>query len=144
MAYTKTNWVDGFTPLSAENLNNIENGIQNNEEKFNNYVSKNDIIQNKNSNGSIKLLDGIIIQWGKAKYDSSNEGWQKGYIRAEFPQSFTSQVYQIIATPYYAGATDMITTVQQVDNSRFNIYVRNLDKAIPMVQFDVCYVAIGR
>lgn len=27
MAYTKTNWVDEQTPLSATNMNNIENGI---------------------------------------------------------------------------------------------------------------------
>jgi phage-related tail fiber protein len=27
MAYTKTNWVDGITPLSAQNMNNIEAGI---------------------------------------------------------------------------------------------------------------------
>ena len=28
MAYTKTEWVTGETPLSADNLNNIENGIE--------------------------------------------------------------------------------------------------------------------
>ena len=27
MAYTKTNWIDGVTPLSAEKMNNIENGL---------------------------------------------------------------------------------------------------------------------
>ena len=29
MAYTKKTWVSGETPLSAENMNNIENGIAN-------------------------------------------------------------------------------------------------------------------
>lgn len=29
MAYTKTNWINGETPCSAENMNNIENGIEN-------------------------------------------------------------------------------------------------------------------
>lgn len=28
MAYTKTNWVNGTTPLSASNMNNIETGIE--------------------------------------------------------------------------------------------------------------------
>lgn len=28
MAYTKTEWVTGETPLSADNMNNIENGIE--------------------------------------------------------------------------------------------------------------------
>ena len=27
MAYTKTEWVSGETPLSADNMNHIENGI---------------------------------------------------------------------------------------------------------------------
>lgn len=35
MAYTKTNWVSGVTPLSAENLNNIENGVKANEDAIN-------------------------------------------------------------------------------------------------------------
>lgn len=144
MTYTKTNWVDGFTPLSAEKMNNIENGIDQNTNRFNNYVLKSDIIQNQGNNGSIKLLNGITIQWGRAKYDSNNEGWQKGYIKVKFPQSFTNEVYQIIATPYYIGYTDMIPTVQFVDNSYFNIYIRNLDKAVPMIPVDVSYIAIGR
>ena len=31
MAYTKTNWVDGETPINATNLNNMEGGIENND-----------------------------------------------------------------------------------------------------------------
>lgn len=31
MAYTKTNWVNGQTPISESNLNKIENGIYNND-----------------------------------------------------------------------------------------------------------------
>ncbi|KYN78139.1 hypothetical protein A0J52_02350 [Clostridium sporogenes] len=151
MTYTKTNWIDGFTPLSAERMNNIENGIEQNENNISNvatqlneYVLKSAIVQNKSSSGSIKLLDGITIQWRRAKYDSSNEGWQKGYIKVKFSQSFTNEVYQIIATPYYIGYTDMVPTVQFVDNSYFNIYIRNLDKAVPMIPVDVSYIAIGR
>ena len=30
MAYTKTNWVDGETPITANNLNKIENQLENN------------------------------------------------------------------------------------------------------------------
>ena len=150
MAYTKTNWIDGFTPLSAEKMNNIENGIEQNENNISNvttklkdYVLKSDIIQNKNNNGSIKLLNGITIQWGNVKYDSNNEGWKKGYIKAEFPQSFTNEVYQIIATPYYKGYTDMVPTVQITDNSQFLIYIRNLKNSIPMIPVEVSYIAIG-
>lgn len=31
MAYTKTNWVNGYTPLNASNMNKIEEGIYNND-----------------------------------------------------------------------------------------------------------------
>lgn len=28
MAYVRTNWVDDVTPVNAENLNNLEDGVQ--------------------------------------------------------------------------------------------------------------------
>lgn len=30
MSYVKTNWIDGNTPASAANMNNLENGVSNN------------------------------------------------------------------------------------------------------------------
>lgn len=35
MAYTKTTWVNGETPINADNLNNIEGGIKDNETSIN-------------------------------------------------------------------------------------------------------------
>lgn len=35
MAYTKTTWVNGETPINADNLNNIENGIETNTNDIN-------------------------------------------------------------------------------------------------------------
>lgn len=40
MAYTRTNWVSGETPLSAENMNNIEDGIEEAKEAVNDLNSK--------------------------------------------------------------------------------------------------------
>lgn len=40
MAYQKTNWVNDETPLNAENMNNIENGIEQNESDITNVKSK--------------------------------------------------------------------------------------------------------
>jgi hypothetical protein len=34
MAYVKTNWENGVTPINAINLNNIENGIESNDESI--------------------------------------------------------------------------------------------------------------
>ena len=54
MAYTKTNWINGVTPISADNLNNIENGIEENE---------NDITENVNV---INNLKGTVL-WTNPK-----------------------------------------------------------------------------
>lgn len=35
MAYKRTNWQNGVTPLSAQNMNNIEDGIQENQAAIN-------------------------------------------------------------------------------------------------------------
>jgi hypothetical protein len=37
--YTKTNWVSGETPLSATNLNKIENGVADLENKLNSILA---------------------------------------------------------------------------------------------------------
>lgn len=39
MAYTKTNWVNGQTPINATNLNKIENGIAANDTAINNLTN---------------------------------------------------------------------------------------------------------
>lgn len=39
MAYTKTNWVNGKTPINATNLNKIENGIAENDTAINNLTN---------------------------------------------------------------------------------------------------------
>ena len=38
MAYTKTTWVNGETPINADNLNNIEGGIKDNETLISNIT----------------------------------------------------------------------------------------------------------
>lgn len=38
MAYTKTTWVNGETPINADNLNHIEGGIKDNETSINNIT----------------------------------------------------------------------------------------------------------
>lgn len=38
MAYVKTTWVNGVTPINSNNLNNIENGIETNETSINGLI----------------------------------------------------------------------------------------------------------
>lgn len=72
MAYTKKTWVSGETPLSAENMNNIENGIANAHEdisKLNTKITETNTSANKrvlnNSYGTnslgLKWSDGRLV-----------------------------------------------------------------------------------
>lgn len=55
MAYAKTNWVNGETPINAANLNNIENGI----EAIDNKIQ--DIVTNGNAAKCGYKIDGKEI-----------------------------------------------------------------------------------
>lgn len=44
MSYTKTNWVDGVTPLSANNFNKMEQGIYDASEKLENFNNKTHVV----------------------------------------------------------------------------------------------------
>ncbi|MGO5076118.1 hypothetical protein ACTQ4K_19760 [Clostridium sporogenes] len=146
MTYTKTNWVDGFTPLSAEKLNNIENGIENLERELAIKINKNDIVNNLNDNmGVLKLPNKVLIQTGTINYNSSNVGWQKGYTVCTLKEPFEGvDKYVVLFTSLYGGgATDMHPTLQKVDDKSFNVYIRNLDNAIPVIPVSIGYIAIG-
>ena len=83
MAYTKTNWVNGQTPINATNLNHIEDGIESVEQEIpevkNTQTSSTtkvyscDYVNDKmiDSSGSkyIKFADGTCIVWGS--YDTA-------------------------------------------------------------------------
>ena len=57
MSYTKTNWVDGETPINAANLNNIEDGIEQNSNDIANIIES-----GSNANGEwIKYANGKMI-----------------------------------------------------------------------------------
>lgn len=62
MAYKKTIWIDEETPLNANNMNNIENGISTNEAAIsninNNYVTKD---TNQAITGHKIFVDGITV-----------------------------------------------------------------------------------
>lgn len=63
MSYKKTIWVEGKTPISADRLNNIENGI---EDLYNSSISFSDILSGEGIKAS-------ITEDGKIKLDISPE-----------------------------------------------------------------------
>ena len=61
MAYTKTTWVNGETPINADNLNNIENGIETNDA---NIMKINDkLLKTENINLTINTDYVYSIDW---------------------------------------------------------------------------------
>lgn len=60
MAYTKTSWVDGTTPINAANLNNIENGIAN-ALPASSYTANDVLAKLKTVDGSGSALDADLL-----------------------------------------------------------------------------------
>lgn len=67
--YNKTRWVDNKTPVNAENLNNIENGISN---LYSNAISPSELIGGDGIRVS-SLEDGISINLNFNMVDSRPE-----------------------------------------------------------------------
>lgn len=66
MAYTKTTWVDGQTPVNAQNMNNIENGIK---------ANANDIISLKADNlANIKNINTLTEGLADANNTITSQG----------------------------------------------------------------------
>ena len=73
MAYNRTTWVNGETPLSADNMNNIENGIEENAAavaelngKFLNLINPDDILVKPSIyNNRADSLSGGYNKYGK-------------------------------------------------------------------------------
>jgi len=86
MAYVKTNWVDDVTPLSAMNMNNIEDGLAEHKAEL---ASKHIRETGSNVNGSyIKFDDGTMICFGKVQ-NSGNINIARDALYRGASQSWT-------------------------------------------------------
>lgn len=92
MSYTKTDWIDNITQLDASNINNMENGIANNDTAILNIgnvinlelVHNSDWTSGSNANGNWeKSPTGKITQWGQTVINT-------GSTLLNFPISFTT------------------------------------------------------
>lgn len=63
-SYTKTNWVNGTTPINATNLNKIENAL---EEVFNMIYPVGSIYMSVNSANPSTLFGGTWEAWGSGR-----------------------------------------------------------------------------
>jgi len=142
MAYQKTNWVDGFTPLSSEKLNNIEGGIEELFNSLSNYVT-----QSLNPNGFIKLTSGFIFQWGSLKTGTAPVVNQSGTLyytelTPSLPIPFPNKFLGGVVNVNYAGVNGRISESSQYPKTGTRIIIdRYNSSALADITFN--YFALG-
>lgn len=147
MAYQKTNWVDGFTPLSSQNLNNIESGIKELENSLPNYTLLSDFIQNLNPNGFIQLPKGFILQFGSLKTGTAPVVNQSGTLyytelTPSLPIPFPNKFLGGVVNVNYAGVNGSISESSQYPKTGTKIVIdRYNSSALANIGFN--YFAIG-
>lgn len=147
MAYTKTNWVDGFTPLSSEKLNNIEGGIEELFNSLSNYILKSDFTQNLNPNGFIQLKNGFILQFGSLKTGTAPVVNQSGTLyytelTPSLPIPFPNKFLGGVVNVNYAGVNGSISESSQYPKTGTKIVIdRYNSSALADITFN--YFALG-
>ena len=79
MAYTKTTWVSGETALSADNMNNIEDGIEALDSRTNNYITTTSVSVSTSTTVDTKITEiepgeGIWLIYGHVVFDTNSNG----------------------------------------------------------------------
>lgn len=170
MNYTKTVWKDlpdTSTPITADRLNNLENGVEylfENESKqgINEYSEStndsyscnytNQIVESgSNENGDwIKYANGNLICYGKAAITApvTYSDWY-GFCRmadertTTLPYTFINTDYNIISTSYTFGYFSMILRSKATTSFNFRACTHNNSSYNPGAgTFD--YIAIGK
>ena len=74
--------------------------------------------------GYVKYVDGRMEQWGRATIPGGTGG--TGSVVVELPQEYSNVLYNIAATPEYAGSSypTFEVSVQALTQSTFAIYTR--------------------
>ena len=76
MAYTKTNWQNGVTPVNADNMNKIEGGIENALAKPDAVLSSNELV-GVGTNGEqirVQLGEGLVLEGTGSPYTLKASG----------------------------------------------------------------------
>ncbi|EPY2307084.1 TPA: hypothetical protein PTV43_000085 [Clostridium botulinum] len=124
IAYVKTNWIDGFTALNADNLNKMEQGISNNgiqvddvKGQLESYVLKSSFSQTLTTKGYTMLPNGFLLQWGETGVVQD-----KGTLNITFSTPFPNAVFHIVATNLGSGAGNYGTlTISNRSKTGFTI-----------------------
>lgn len=114
MSYTKTNWINDTTPLNAENMNHIENGI------YNNDVA----IQGKESTSN--KVDSISDESTNTEYPSAKavkDVLPVGYTDQEVHEMCEDVLYPALPVPTNIELNGAVLSFDSVDEAEwYNIY----------------------
>lgn len=118
MAYSRTNWVTGETPLSAANFNNIEDGIEGINTNLGKVISVDDTTVSVPSSGTgNKVLQTVTLQPGKyifvamVAFDANTSGMRGVSISTN--TAVQAPYYVSISAPSTASA--YVQVVRLVD-----------------------------
>lgn len=133
MAYVKTNWVNGETPINDTNLNHIENGIESVDNK-NNYSTTEQVVGIYNNKPLYrKVLTGTKIQNTVLEIPTNISDINEIVRISGVLNSGENYQYPI---PHYSGANDYIvvnyrkTTASFLINSANSTYMSGNVKLI--------------
>lgn len=105
MAYTKTNWVNGVTPVNADNMNKIEDGVANALAKPDAVLSSNELV-GVGINGEqvrVQLGEGLTLSGDTSPYTLSASGG--------------TQLYKHVVDTTIGFITIISTINTEIDNS---------------------------
>lgn len=93
-------------------------------------------------NGYLRFADGTLIQWGRARFQSTTSGGN-GSVKVNFSVPFTSTPRMSVTPIYASSATPTFTVSAQVYTDTANLYARtNAGAVISAAYAD--WIAIGR
>lgn len=139
MAYAKKTWVSGETPLSAENMNNIENGIADAHEdisKLNTKISnigtimstgdKFDLISNyASANGQLVLTKGVWIVSLSANSETFNaDGYFEAWLDSEITNITENNTAQGTSAYNNSYPRVTLTRIYNVTEDKKTVYGR--------------------
>lgn len=121
MAYTKTNWVNGETPINATNLNKIENGIENNDTSLENKLDKTSVKTAKTTSDTDTYSCNYINNYVKAAV------WKQEYLEVgtSLNVSFSTMFPNLTLSNVICFIAEIINVDKTWDRTYANILASN-------------------
>lgn len=159
MSYQKTSWINNITPINADNLNNIENGIESNDTSIGDMTQLettaddlvdaiNEIMQNAitDSNASYFKLGDFLICWGNTQLFNIN-GSATYHETINLPATYKDTNYICICSFYNGGsqwANGAVPKMVAISTNEANLDVGNYISSSQAQNLGISYITIGK